>query len=418
MSSIIVSFVGKQDPFGKDQGEGSIVSLVKHLCQQQQSIKRVILLFTEDTSPGAIDTQTWLTTDLALAPEAIQLVPVDAQLSDDPVNLLLAAQAARSGLEQAQRFLDPTDILEFNASSGTPVMKSSWSILQAAGYAPRSRVWQVRNPNEMRSHQDRVHLVDVNILKDEFDLKVIRQQVQDYNYSGAAITLQETNLNNPVTLALLSYGYHRRCLNFDLAFSMIDPLRNQIDERWIQEITPLRQKMTQALLQEAYFNAVLRLKAEQYADFLVGLFKLQEQILYFLVKEKLGLDISGRANDKERSYGVIRQVDEGQLYAFLQGYVLPRGEKLDLNRGVSRYVFQAIVEYYPQFATIAPLIQDLNTYCDLRNSSVHGFVGVSEIENEEMLLKNLHQLMKQITRLPDRNPFDSLNEAILDSLSF
>jgi hypothetical protein len=78
------------------------------------------------------------------------LLPGDDRLSNDPVNCLLAVEAARSGLEKGVLLIQKM-FLEFNASSGTPVMKSSWSILQAAGYVPHSNVWQIRNPKEMGS---------------------------------------------------------------------------------------------------------------------------------------------------------------------------------------------------------------------------------------------------------------------------
>ena len=418
MSSIILSFVGSQDPYSNNTNqEGSIVTLVTHLLNINQPIKQVILLHTDTTQQNAIDTKDWLESDPAhLPPESITLRLVDPTLSADPVNLLIAAQESRKAIDLARSQMDHQDTLEFNASSGTPVMKSVWSVLQAAGYPPKSRIWQVRNPREMQANQERVFTTDVTTLKDEFDRKVITQQVQDYNYSGAAITLRESNLDRPITAALLEYGHHRRSLNFDRAFSDLDSLRGQVNQGWINEINPLRQKNHQALLKEAYFNALLRLHTQQYADFLVSLFRLQEQILYYLVQEKMGLDISGKFTDKARSIEAIKQVDEGELYKFLKNYTLPRGGKLDMKRNLSRYVFQAIVEYYPKFEKLVPLIQNLNYYCDLRNDSVHGFVGVSEIENEQTLLNTLNQLMKQVTPLPDQNPFDRLNQDILNSL--
>ena len=419
MASIILSFVGSQDPYSNNTNqEGSIVTLVTHLLETGQGIKQVILLHTEGTQQNAIDTKEWLESDPAhLPPESITVHLVDPSLSKDPVNLLLAAQEARQGIDLARSHMDPEDILEFNASSGTPVMKSVWSVLQASGFAPKSHIWQVRNPKEIQPGQSRVFQTDVKTLKDEFDLKVIRKQVEDYNYNGAAITLKETNLENPLTTALLDYAYHRISLNFDSAFSAIDSFRDQIDRRWITEITPLRQKQNKALLQEAYFNALLRLKNRQYADFLVGLFKLQEQILDYLVRDEIGLDITRKFEDKNRSCQIIEQHEGGKLYSFLKGYTLARGGKLDINRGVSRYVFQAIVEYYPQFAELVPLIQNLNYYCTLRNEAVHNFIGVSEIENESTLLMTLRQLMQKIAPLPPCNPFDDLNTAIIASLT-
>jgi CRISPR-associated protein (Cas_Csm6) len=418
MSSIILSFVGSQDPYSNNTNqEGSIVTLITHLLTINQPIKQVILLHTDTTTQNAIDTKEWLESNPAnLSPDSITLKLVDPTLSADPVNLLLAAQESRNAIDLAHSQMDSQDTLEFNASSGTPVMKSVWSVLQAAGYAPHSRIWQVRNPKEMRPNQDRVFTTDVATLKDEFDRKVIAQQVQDYNYNGAAITLKESNLYRPEIAALLVYGYQRLALNFDQAFSAIDPLREQIDRCWISEITPLRQKQGKALLLEAYFNALLRLKMRQYADFLVALFRLQEQILYYLVQDVIGLEISGKAQEKERSCRLIEEVEDGKLFRFLENYKLPKGGKLDIYRGMSRYVYQGIVAYYPRFSKIIPLIEFLNSYCDLRNDFVHGFVGVSEIEDEPMLLTNLNHLMRQITQVPDQNPFDRLNQDILNSL--
>ena len=418
MASIILSFVGSQDPYSNNTNqEGSIVTLVTHLLTINQPIKQVILLHTDTLTKNASDTKDWLESNPAnLSPESITLRLVDPVLSTDPVNLLIAAQESRNAIAVAHSQMDSQDTLEFNASSGTPVMKWVWSVLQAAGYAPRSRIWQVRNPKEMQPDQERVFTTDVTTLKDEFDRKVIAQQVQDYNYSGAAITLNTSNLHHPEIAALLQYGHHRRTLNFDRAFSAIDAFREQLNSHWISEITPLRQKHSQALLKEAYFNALLRLKTQQYADFLVSLFRLQEQLLYYLVQEKIGLDISGKFSEKEKSIQIIQTAEEGRLHQFLKDYTLPGGGKLDINRGISRYAFQAIVEYYPQFENLVPLIRDLNHYCHRRNDSVHGFVGVSEIENESTLFNTLRQLMKQVTQLPEQNPFDRLNEDILLSL--
>ncbi len=144
MSSIILSFVGQQDPFsGNTNQEGSIVSLIRHLTTENQQIKHVFLLATKGTEQGGKDTQEWLQADIGIADNAIELILVDEALSSDPIDVLLATRAAQKALDRAQQIADREDILEFNASSGTPAMKSTWSILQSAGYAPHSRVWQV-----------------------------------------------------------------------------------------------------------------------------------------------------------------------------------------------------------------------------------------------------------------------------------
>jgi hypothetical protein len=73
MASIILSFVGNQDPFAVGDREGSIVTLVRHLIAQKQQIKHVLLLATNGTKQGSLDTKEWLHTDIGLSLESIEL---------------------------------------------------------------------------------------------------------------------------------------------------------------------------------------------------------------------------------------------------------------------------------------------------------------------------------------------------------
>ncbi len=421
MASIILSFVGNQDPYsGTTENEGSIVTLIKHLREQNESIKRIFLLHTQGTWQNAIDTQDWLLSEVEMPEGAIALFPVAHVFSQDPINQLLAVQEARRAIEQAQCYQTEADTLTFNGSSGTPAMKACWSILQASGCV-QSHVWQVRNPHEMRPGQDRVFRNDVNVLKNEFDLKVIQQQVQDYNYSGALISFKASSLADETTTALLHYGYYRISLDFDRAFSALSSYSHAVDAQWTKEIALLRQKDPRALLKEAYFNALTRLKNRKYADFLVSLFGLQESTLKFLVTQKVGLQISNKPSERERSWVTLRQADEGRLYRYLQGYVSPKGalrlnESMDRYESIGRYVMIAIVEYFPQFAPVAQPLKELNEYCDRRNEYVHEFVGISEIEDEAGVLINLRKIMKQVVGVSEENPFNRLNQEICDAL--
>jgi len=417
MASIVLSFVGSQDPYSKNHDEGSLVSLVKYLCEQQDSIKRILLLYTEGTQQNAIDTRDWLLSEVrTLTEDAIALLPVSHAFSHDPINQLLAVQEARLAIEQAQAYKIEQDTLVFNGSSGTPAMKACWSILQASGYAAESQVWQVRDPQKMQSGQARVFRNDVNVLKNEFDLKVIRQQVQDYNYSGALMTFNASSLLDETITALLRYGYYRISLDFNRAFSVLNAVSNSVNSQWMQDIALLRQKDPRALLKEGYFNALTRLKNQKYADFLVSLFGLQESTLKFLVTKKIGLSVSSKASEREQSWATLRQAEQGRLYQHLQRYILPRGGALRLDESISRYVLIAIVDYFPQFSPIAQPFKELNEYCDRRNEYVHEFIGISEIEDEARVLGNLRKIMKQVVGVSEENPFDRLNQEICNLL--
>ena len=71
MPSILLSFVGNQDPFSKNHTEGSIISLVRHLTAQNHPITQSILLYTSDTAGNAQETRDWLESELTLPPQAI-----------------------------------------------------------------------------------------------------------------------------------------------------------------------------------------------------------------------------------------------------------------------------------------------------------------------------------------------------------
>lgn len=414
MPSIILSFVGQQDPYSNNTAkEGSIVSLVHHLLQEDCIIKKVILLYTKDTKQRALETHEWLTMEpLKLPSEAIATLPVDEKLSDDPVNLLLAVQEARRAIDMAMAEMTAADRLEFNASSGTPVLKSTWSILQAAGYAQHSRVWQVRNPEQMIPGQQRVFQTNVDTLKQEFDLRVARQQVNDYNYSGALKSLTVAGLNDQRILALLNYGHCRFALDFDGAYSAIAAITANLDGRWNQEIAKLRSKADRRdLLREAYFNALIEYHNQEYAEFLVKLSRFQEGVLRYLVCTKLGRELPSSPAECAGFWKFLEQAEEGKLYDYLKEYRF-KGYPLTLQKFPNRPVLIAILEFYPQFTEVLHPIRALNEACDRRNRVIHEFEGLSQIDDVDDLIQKMQAVLKKIAPGKLDNPFDELNRQI------
>ena len=99
MTSIVLSFVGKQDPFAREDNEGSIVTLTKHLISAGQVISRVLLLYTDGTQSNAEDTKTWLQSIYSLTEEQVITSPVSEVFSDDPIDFKLAAREVRKAIE-------------------------------------------------------------------------------------------------------------------------------------------------------------------------------------------------------------------------------------------------------------------------------------------------------------------------------
>lgn len=419
MASILLSFVGNQDPVSDNTREdGSIVSLVRYLVTQGQTIKRVILLYTtgeSSTADRADLTRGWLTdAPFHLDPSAVELLPVGDDLSHDPVNLWLAVQAAQQGLAVALAVVAATDRLEINGSSGTPVMKSAWSILQAAGFAPKSRLWQVRNPKEQRPGQERIFESNIQVLRQAFDIRVIQQQLQDYNYMGALTTLRAAGLATPTLSALLTYGHQRLSLDFGGAKDTLKEVSTLSIQPWQRSVEVLLQRDAQALMQEAYFNGVVELRNRQFSDFLVRVSQFLELALNHFVLLQLDQRPSLPRNfDDTAQFWRNLSQNRPQLYQFLEEYRY-RGNHLRLDGFPNRPVLLAILEYgqYPQLTEL----QFLGACCEQRNRYIHQFEGISELEDANAILQALRQILGSLYLHDFTSPFNQLNDAITQLL--
>ncbi len=427
MASIILSFIGSQDPYSeKNHEEGSLVTLVRHLISQSQEIRKICLLYTVDTQPQAELTKDWLTSELKIKSKLIDIFPVSPKLSDDPIDVELALKEAYYFLSKIIELKEKNDIIEFNSSSGTPAMKTAWGILQASGSWDKSNLWQVRNPFQMKPHQSRVLVNNVNVVKNQSDLKVIKKQLFNYNYSGALQTLESSDLENKISQFLLQYASSRLSFNFDEAFTAINNLPSTDQGNWLKQINQLRQKQTTAILSEVYYKAEIKLNQKQYADFLILLFTFQENLLRYLVKKMLLTPDKINKNwktleDSKIISDVVEKHDDGKLWCHLQRYKLSKGEPLRVDfKSSNRKVLRAIIEYDTyNFSKIIPAIDYLESYCKKRNDYIHNIEGVSAILDEEQkaIKKHLQQILQQITNFSKINPFDSLNEQIINQLT-
>jgi hypothetical protein len=420
MLSVVISFVGSQDPYSDNTvNEGSIVTLVRHLLSEQQQIIYVSLMYTIALQQKAIETKEYLVSEQLLPEGTIDLVAVDPALSDDPVDLVLAIQAARQAIERSIKAA-PSSCLELNASSGTPTMKSALTSLHAAGIATHSRVWEVRNPKKMQPGQTRVFATDVSGLRREFDLRVVKQQVKDYNYSGALVTLDTVQLRNDTARALLEFGRRRKAFSFDAAYSALKSVSEVAKAEWEREIAPLRQRDYAALAKECYFIAQMKLKNREYSDFLVLLVSFQEVVLRALLR-KAGLSIDlqkSETRSAETIWSELHQIDRGKLKQYLETYRIPKTRGFLTQQGFMNVtVMTALLSYYPDVfeATEAPLAF-LSNYIDDRNRAVHRLEGVSEIDGEQVISAHLKTILKQVISVPSESPFDRLNEVIISYL--
>lgn len=428
MASIVLSFVGSQDPYsGNNNQEGSIITLTRHLISQNIEIRKLFLLYTNDLLAQAELTQDWLKDELKIPFEKIEITKVSDDLSQDPINVALTLPDARKCLSKAITYKQKNDdLIEFNSSSGTPAMKTTWAILQASGIAPKSRIWQIRNPFQMKEEQERVFVNNVNVVKNESDLKVIKKQLQNYNYNGALETLENSDLNCEIAKALMQYGYYRFSFDFTKAFYAINNYREQIDSKFFSQINALKENKSINVLTETYYKVELELKNKQYTDFLILAFAFHENLLRYLVKQILFSEQDrnqdfAKLEDEGKVKAIIEKLDGGNLLNYLTNYQIPyRGQlRLDwTNPHLNRLVLQAIVEYRSNdYASLIPLLNQLDQSVYIRNDIVHNLRGLSDLKDAPTILNLMKQILQKITSLSNTNPFDSLNQEILNHLN-
>jgi hypothetical protein len=414
MSSIVLSFVGRQDPFsGPTASEGSIVSLIKHLVAQKHPIKHVLLLHTQSTSQGAIDTRIWLESSIGLPAAIIELIPLPEALSDDPVNLSLAVESVKELLIKAKELQELGDRLELNASSGTPAMKSTWGILQAAGYIPHSQIWQIRNPKEMKAGQDHVFATDMGILRQQFDRTIIEKQLADYNYSGALITLESSSFKTDLLIAMVKYGHSRSAFDFDRAGEYIKSYRNQIASELIKDIDELRQPQPEVLLKDIYYGTEISLKNKDYCSFLIAVRQFQENSLRLLLTN-VGLPVP---EDKrwENFWFKAKQISGGKLLNHLSNEQIHH-KYIRTERELNIPTMLEILRYFNDSNIPINTLEKLRTTCEQCNDYIHQLKGVSAVPEAQTVLGDMRTILRALTTVPQQNPFDRLNTEILAKL--
>ncbi|MBJ7901401.1 MAG: hypothetical protein GC158_16095 [Cyanobacteria bacterium RI_101] len=172
------------------------------------------------------------------------------------------------------------------------------------------------------------------------------------------------------------------------------------------------------LLQEVYYKCLIKAQTKQYADLLVLIIAFQENILKFLVKQKvLGISLI-QLKWKDTENQVRSQIQQGKLGQYIQNYKTDSGQRLRIEGDLSRVALIAILKFFEDSKDLILLLNRIENVCNLRNNLVHELKGVSYLENEAEILETIEEILKMVK--PDFNPvnpFNLLNEEIVNRLS-
>jgi hypothetical protein len=217
-------------------------------------------------------------------------------------------------------------------------------------------------------------------------------------------------LDCQLVTALLNYGHRRLSFDFDRAQQAIALYESDLPQYLLTEIADLRQRDFASLLKELYFGADIKIKNQNYSDFLTIVSQFQENFLRLLMT-KIGLKPPVERSDIEPFWSEVRRLDGGKLYKILVN------NNVTTNTWVYAKTMREIVSYTNQYQSLLQYSDRLRKYCEDRNDNIHKLKGVSQLDNSDTVLNDIKKMLKQFTPIPDLNTFDRLNQDILSQLA-
>lgn len=298
---LLISLVGKRDPYGDGGSEGSILTVAREVAPG-----RVHLLASPDTEENARHAQAALQTELRITDVRIHHLALEDVTDYDEIGRVMPA-ALRDAIFRA----DDAEI-HYAASSGTAQMRTSLLVLlQELRLRGRDiRLWETRAPEYVTAAHPRVRPFEVPVLDHGFRSARFEQAWRTHNFPAAALLLRDQLAQRSLApgAALLRWAADLAdayacwdAVNWSDAHDKLTSLLAQIDIR--SPVAPLRPRLTaqhdllprllaaQSSGEEEYWsmldlyhNAHRRLESSQFVDALVRWQRVLEGALYAYVR--------------------------------------------------------------------------------------------------------------------------------------
>lgn len=326
---VLLSLVGKRDPYGDDGSEGSVLTAVRRLAPD-----RVHLLPNRSVDDAA-GTERNAQETAARVQEALPA----AQVRIHPLSLVDPTDHGDIGrvlppaVRDALFGLGPEAEVHCAVSSGTPQLRMMLMLLLQAQGGP-VRYWETRAPQFVTETQPRIAEIDVAFLEQPLLTAGFEQAWRMHDFTGAALLMRDRIERSPLApatpllgwVADLAEAYARwDAVDWADAHTRLKTLHDKArrDVR-VAQLRPLlaRQEAVLARLASAqsedyltmldlYHNALRRMEAGQRVDALARWRRVLEGTLYATVRNLpgCGIDQDGRLTLEpaiRRQWEVIR----------------------------------------------------------------------------------------------------------------
>ena len=354
-------------------------------------------------------------------------------------------QDFRDIISRVYQTMDETDTLLLNISSGTPAMKSGLAVLQTIGEFPAKLIqvatpekrinehvhkdydvvtlWEL-NEDNAENYENRCKEVQCPTLANIKKEEIIKKHVLAYNYS-AAFDIAETLPDEMTTeyKDLLKLAYARVLLDFKSVDKMIEKTKIQC--------LPVRSSSQRKYFEYA-LNMELRLKKEEYVDFVRSITPLIVDLFEIILKKQCKIDINDycnkkREDGKERRWWSKRKLEGTRAEEVFKEYYAEKNKEF-LGGDIYSIHLKILLDGLSEDAHLKELIANVRSVEEnIRNLAAHEIVSVTEetivaltgFSSEKIMarIKELFNYTGISIRKEYWNSYDEMNTEILKRMS-
>jgi hypothetical protein len=245
------------------------------------------------------------------------------------------------------------------------------------------------------------------------------RMLENYFYEGI---LSLEYLHDEIKI-MSQYAHKRLLFDFEGAANQLKELSDKHRDwcnKELEAIRPLKEKNSDTLMKELFWNLYIKYHQKNYVDFLLRLFRLTEEILR---RDVLTIINTGYTEDNWGKTFLLYLNQNHELKQWLE----TRKLKYEVDNPSTTLLLH-ILEYYSdknQYDNNAyVLLSTIHSLAQIRNKSIgaHAFEKITEGEMNEKLKNHGFEISKLFAHLKsylkiEENPYDKLNQKIRSLLA-
>lgn len=312
--NVLISFVGKHDPYGNNDTKGPLLTLIKEKKFDD------IYLLPSARMPGC-------RVDESTEEKAGEVANILANESgseikcyiyplriDDPTDFFQILREMKIHIARIIEFYRGKKVsFNLNCTSGTQQMSACAYVIANAGYIPGVRLWQIRPPMALGksiSDDKRILPIKSHFVEEENIISRIRQYLDEYNFGLIRkecqrlenITAYLDRREKARLVGSLFHAYHLwDCMQFSTALKLLKGVRNKLKDTieaddivkmvgaqitFLEKVISGGNRETPENMVEIYSNALRCNERGAYFDVLARTWRICEGAVYFRLRNK------------------------------------------------------------------------------------------------------------------------------------